>query len=119
MKKMNQVNPRRSKRHMEILLELERRYPSLKVEEEFHIGENLMIDIYVPSLFLAIEVDGEQHDKFNPFFHNNNVLFFNKQKKRDRRKEYLCKLKDINLFRVKSFDKRSPEEILSEILKGK
>ena len=92
------------------------KYPSLKIEEEYHVGESLFLDIYIPSLFVAIEIDGEQHDRFVPFFHNNNILFFNQQVKRDKKKNFLCKMKDISLYRIKHSDKRSPEEIVSFIL---
>lgn len=109
-------NARRSKRHEEILSYLGENFPFLKIEEEYHIGENLCIDIYIPSLFVAIEIDGEQHDRFNSFFHNDSLLYFNKQLKRDKKKNYLCKMNNITLIRIKHNDKRKPEEIFSSIL---
>jgi len=115
---IRKASARRSKRHEEILSYIEENYPHLKIKEEYHVGENLCLDIYIPSLFVAIEIDGEQHDRFNPFFHNNSLLHFNKQLKRDKRKNYLCKMKNIALIRIKHNDKRSPSEIFSSIFSG-
>ena len=57
-------------------------------------GEVMYLDFYVPLLKKCVEVHGEQHYKFIPFYHNN-ILSFIKAQKRDRDKKEWCNLNGI------------------------
>lgn len=73
-------------------------YPTLQILEEVPIplrkSETLYLDFYLPLIKTCIEVHGEQHFKFIPFYHNN-VLNFLKAKKRDQEKEEWCEKNGI------------------------
>lgn len=59
----------------------------------------LELDFYIPDLCLAIEVQGDQHFAFIPFFHKNQEGFA-LRKQRDREKADLCYGRDIRLVEV-------------------
>jgi hypothetical protein len=73
-------------------------YPTLQILEEVPIplkkNETLYLDFYLPLNKTCIEVHGEQHYKFIPFYHSN-VLTFLKSQKRDRQKQEWCELNNI------------------------
>jgi predicted adenine nucleotide alpha hydrolase (AANH) superfamily ATPase len=52
------------------------------------------LDFYLPLIKTCIEVHGEQHFKFVPFYHNN-ILNFLKSKKRDQEKAEWCEKNSI------------------------
>jgi len=60
----------------------------------------LYLDFYIPSIRLAIEVHGQQHYEFCPFFHKSKADFL-KSKARDEDKIDWCKLNDITLITLK------------------
>lgn len=62
-------------------------------------GCNLEIDLYNDELKLAVEVQGDQHYKFIPFFHRNKDAFLN-QRYRDAMKKEKCKQKGITLIEI-------------------
>lgn len=68
-------------------------YPTLQILEEVPIqlrkNETLYLDFYLPLKKICIEVHGEQHYKFIPFYHQN-ILNFLKAQKRDREKQEWC-----------------------------
>ena len=49
---------------------------------------------------LAVEVDGNQHYKYNKFFHSNSRQNFLSQLQRDEKKEYFCEINKIKLVRI-------------------
>ena len=57
----------------------------------------LYADLYVPNRDLIVEVHGEQHFKFNSFFHKDKMAFF-KAKGRDNDKKAWCDLNHIRLI---------------------
>lgn len=73
-------------------------FPTLQVLEEVPVrirkSETLYLDFYLPLKRLCIEVHGEQHFQFIPFYHNN-MLAFLKSQKRDRDKTEWCELNGI------------------------
>jgi len=73
-------------------------YPTLQILEEVPIPlknrETLYLDFYLPLKKTCIEVHGEQHYKFVPFYHST-ILNFLKSQKRDREKEEWCELNNI------------------------
>lgn len=62
-------------------------------------GQNLEIDLYNEELRLAVEVQGEQHYKFTPFFQKNKEAFMN-QKYRDEMKKEKCRQNGVILIEV-------------------
>ena len=73
----------------------------------------MTLDFYNASRKIAVEVDGNQHYKFNKFFHSNSRQKFLAQLQRDDKKEYFCEINNIKLARVLESDKLS-----EELLKG-
>jgi len=63
---------------------------------------NQRFDIFVLELGIAIEYDGEQHEKFNEFFHKD-INGFIESKKLDNSKEIFCEENGIKLVRIKGF----------------
>ncbi|RIB07955.1 hypothetical protein C2G38_2045573 [Gigaspora rosea] len=61
------------------------------------LSAGLELDIYYPEHVLAIEVQGQQHEKYNKFFHRRDPKNFIKQQVRDQLKKKLCKENGINL----------------------
>lgn len=89
------------KRAFCILREL---YPHSLIYEEVKIpGSKLRIDIYLPVENLAVEVQGEQHEEYNPHFHKNKMGFL-LSKKRDLDKKNWCELNNIVLVRLYTND---------------
>lgn len=64
-------------------------------------GERLELDFYIPTLDIAIEVQGQQHYTFVSHFHLNQNGFTD-QLRRDREKRYLCECKGITLLEITS-----------------
>lgn len=64
-------------------------FPRDRIDNEHHIGERLMLDIYVPRLNVAAEYHGKQHFEFNLHFHKD-LRAFRDSQMRDARKEQLC-----------------------------
>lgn len=73
-------------------------YPTLQVLEEVPIplrkNETLYLDFYIPLKKACVEVHGEQHFKFVPFYHTT-VFNFLKSQKRDREKQEWCDINNI------------------------
>ena len=75
------------------------------VFEEFPvISTRMTIDFYNANKKIAIEVDGNQHYKYNKFFHSNSRQNFLSQLKRDEKKEYFCQINNIRLVRILESD---------------
>lgn len=73
-------------------------YPAAQLLEEVYIpGEDLYIDIYIPSLKTAVECQGSQHGKHNKFFHGPTSKGFKKSLDRDQRKRDWCELNSIRI----------------------
>ena len=84
-----------SELHMRARAILKKLYPTMAILEEVPIpGSRLKLDFYVPSLELAIEVQGQQHTEFTPHFHKDKLAFA-KARSNDRTKRYWCQ--DHNL----------------------
>ncbi len=77
------------------------KYPTIPILEEVTIpirGSSIAyLDFYIPMLKIAVEVQGEQHYKFNKHFHVTPEGFA-KQRKRDREKAEWCDLNNIELI---------------------
>lgn len=75
-------------------------FPTVMILEEVSIQvskkEKLYLDFYIPALRVAVEVQGEQHFKFTPFFHGTPYEFI-QSKRRDSRKKEWCELNEIQI----------------------
>lgn len=73
-------------------------FPTLQILEEVAIplrkGDTLYLDFYLPLTQTCVEVHGEQHYNFVPFYHNTKLGFI-KSQKRDREKSEWCELNSI------------------------
>jgi hypothetical protein len=92
----------RSKIQFKIGQILKKKYPYDPILEDVTIPESrLSFDFYLPQRKLAIEVQGEQHFEFNPFFHESEQNFQDQQK-RDEDKIAFCNLNGLKLITFKA-----------------
>lgn len=88
----------RSTLHLRARQLLSSKYPTLQILEEVPIqlrrSDILYLDFYLPLTRTCVEVHGEQHYKFVPFYHNN-ILGFLKSQKRDKEKTEWCDINNI------------------------
>lgn len=63
----------------------------------------LYLDFLIPSCKIALEVHGEQHFKYTPFFHKSKAGFL-RAKKRDLDKEEWCNINNITLVALRYDD---------------
>jgi very-short-patch-repair endonuclease len=104
----NDDKRKRSKYHLRARNLLREIYNSYRILEEvklpgsteLHRRSVLYLDFYIPSIKIAIEVHGEQHYKFNPFFHKS-MADFVKSKARDEDKISWCELNGIKVIILK------------------
>ena len=72
------------------------------VYEEFPVaGSRLRFDFYNATKNIVVEVDGNQHYKYNKHFHSKNKNKFLDQLKKDDHKEKFCRLNNIELIRIR------------------
>lgn len=97
-----QIN-KKSSLHLQARNLIHKCFPTFQVLEEVPIPvrktETLYMDFYLPLNKTCIEVHGEQHYKFNKFFHNS-ILGFIKHKKRDESKKEWCNLNNIKYIEL-------------------
>jgi hypothetical protein len=75
------------------------------VFEEFPVfGSLLKIDFYNGTKRVAVEVNGPQHEEFNPFFHGDSPQQFIKGIKRDLHKHTWCERNQIRLVEILESD---------------
>ena len=88
-----------------IILETIFKKPFVRIRPDFLknkvTGKNMELDIYNEELKLAIEVNGNQHYKYIPYFHGKeNKHKFYEQRYRDELKKLLCKENGITLIEI-------------------
>ena len=84
---------------------LEELFPlNVILEEMTCFGTRLKLDFFLPELKIAFEYDGEQHDEYNPFFHQGKKAKFAQQQLNDVRKHEWCELNSIMLIRLTNLD---------------
>lgn len=92
----------RSSYHQKAYELIKKLYPLYSCYEETKLcgtKNDLYVDIFIPSIGLAIEVQGIQHTEFNPFFHQN-IAGFARAKARDNEKKEWCNLNNITLVEL-------------------
>ena len=84
------------------------------VFEEFPVaGTRLKFDFYNANKNIVIEINGQQHVKFVPFFHKRRSNFVS-QIRRDQQKIDFCELNDIKFIEIyseKELSKKKFEEL--------
>lgn len=76
---------------------------SIAFETEYPLEDSLQrFDFYLEqnNTKYAIEYNGEQHYKYNPFFHGHDIQVFYKYQERDARKAQYCKENNIILITI-------------------
>lgn len=87
-------------------------FPNQIAKQEYHIGERLRLDAYLPQLKLGFEYDGIQHFRYTPQWHRTKQEF-EKAKERDKRKDELCFQQNISLVRIK-YNEDLSKDLLEE-----
>lgn len=88
------------------------------VFEEFPVaGTRMTLDFFNATQNIAIEVDGNQHYKYNKFFHSNSRQNFLRQLNRDEKKEYFCEINNIKLIRVLESEIMDSENYPTNLIK--
>ncbi len=99
----------KSQYHIDACQLIEELWPSVHYLEEVPIrvqqNKTLYLDIYIPLLRKAIEVQGKQHYQVNGKFHTTKFDLI-KQRKNDILKEQWCILNDIKYIAL-SYDSKS------------
>jgi len=94
---------KKSSFHIQAREILKRLYPTMQILEEVPIStrrsETLYLDFYLPLNKTCIEVHGEQHYEFTPFYHPNKMAFL-KSQKRDREKKEWCDINGISYIEL-------------------
>lgn len=104
----NNDTRKRSKYHIRARNLLKEIYNSYRILEEVKLPGStelyrksvLYLDFYIPSIKLAIEVHGQQHYEYSPFFHKSQADFL-KSKARDEDKIRWCEINDIRIVTLK------------------
>ena len=98
------ITEKRSSLHLKAKDLLDNLFPYDRILEEVSLpgsktdrrGSTLRADFFIPNRRMVVEVHGEQHHKFNRFFHKNKLSFY-RAKARDADKKEWCQINDIRL----------------------
>lgn len=93
----------KSKLQEEVGEYLVNKYPRDVILEEFKLpNSRLSVDFFIPNRMLVIEVQGKQHQEFNPFFHGNQETSnkFVKQIVHDHTKQKWCDINNIKYIEI-------------------
>ena len=95
----------RSKLQFSVKKFLEKYWKNHVVFEEFPVaGTKLTIDFYNATKKIAIEVQGQQHRKYVPFFHGGYKNNYINQLRRDKKKSDYCAINNIDLVEIYETD---------------
>lgn len=95
-------NKLKSSYHQKAYEMIKKLYPLYPVYEETKLcgtKNDLYVDLFIPSLGIAVEVQGQQHYKFIPHFHQN-VIGYSKAKGRDQEKALWCEINGVTLIEL-------------------
>lgn len=94
---------------------MQRLMPGVHIVNEFHIGEQLRIDVYCPQYKLGAEYHGRQHFYHVARFHPTYDDFIHAQQ-RDERKIQLCKEQGISLVSFRYCDELTEDAVFDRLL---
>tara|TARA_B100001113_G_C20739878_1_gene461805 strand:+ start:50 stop:472 length:423 start_codon:yes stop_codon:yes gene_type:complete len=102
---------KRSKYHIRARNILKQIFHSYRILEEVKLPGSteshrkgvLYLDFYIPQIMMAIEVHGQQHYEYTPFFHKNKADFAIAQSKDDDKIRW-CELNKIDVVVLKYSD---------------
>ena len=80
-------------------------------EEMPMAGSRMTFDFYNATQNIAIEVQGQQHIKYTPYFHGKAKSNFLGQIRRDTEKQKYCEINKIKLIEIYPKDKISEESL--------
>ena len=108
---MSKVDGRGSENQRLLFHMLKELYPMYNVEYEYLLPNGTRYDLFLPTIGLAVEYDGEQHHKYNSFWHKD-INGFIDQKKSDISKDDFSNSIGVKLVRI-PFNKmvKSSEEL--------
>lgn len=90
-----------SKMHLDIVNNIKKNYPFLKIILEYKMPRTILrLDIYLPDISLAIEIQGIQHYEMNSFFHKDSSGFL-EANLRDKEKKSIAISNDIEILYIK------------------
>lgn len=69
-------------------------------EEMPMVGTRLRLDLYNATKRIGVEVNGDQHNEYNKFFHSNNRINYLHQIRRDFKKSEWCRINNITLIDI-------------------
>lgn len=91
-------------------------FPNTVIEHDFHLKHGLKIDFLVRSVVsFGIEIDGEQHYNYCARYHRDKKDF-DEQKRRDKRKDDLCRDQGIPLLRIDARGGLEPGHVLEQLM---
>ena len=86
--------------HIDVLNYIKKKYSFLKIKTEYFVpNTNLRIDIFLEDINLGVEVQGEQHFKYIPFFHKNHNGFIDSLE-RDKTKNLKAFMNGIHIHYI-------------------
>lgn len=90
----------KSSNHLRARELLKRIFGSYRIMEEVPLpGTKLRLDFYIHPLCIGVEVHGEQHYSYSPFFHGSTANFL-QSRRNDRLKREWCDMNDITLIEL-------------------
>ena len=73
----------------------------IKFIREYNLSNTrLRFDFFLPDQNTAIEFDGPQHQKYDPWIHRNDYANFEKQQQNDKKKDQWCSDNGIRMIRI-------------------
>lgn len=105
--------------HKKTLFALREYFLPVEIRQEYKVrneenGRWLWFDFFLPSYGIAIEVQGEQHFKYNDHFYGGKTDFI-MQQRRDDIKEVWCSKNGIHLIKVNYDEDITPELLWKKI----
>ena len=92
-------------------------FPHFRIEKEYYVyfkGTRLFFDFFIKELWVAIEVQGRQHNEFVQHFHGDRDGFI-KSKRRDNLKKEYCESAEIDLVAINYDEDMTVKEIMDRI----
>ena len=84
--------------HKDAFAHVQSEFGDYAVLHEFPVaGSKMRFDMFLPELAMAVEAQGEQHDKFIKHFHKTRKAFAH-SKMRDEKKKSYCIINQISLY---------------------